>query len=413
MIVGLVLFLIVLIFFSAFTSSSETALFSLSPMKVRVFRDDASPRKKLVAQLLAQPRTLLVTIMILNVLMNISIQNVVSNLFGSFNSWLLSVGVPLVITLILGEVIPKSLGLANNARLAYVSAPFLHFSKKILLPLRVLLEMVASRVSSVMFFFLKKEKDLSSDELHITLKRSHKIGVLSEDESELIRGYLHLQEENVKELMRPKEEILFYDFNQPHDQLLHIFIDQECTRVPVCVEDLDNLKGIISAKDFFLAPAIENKDQVKELIQKPYYVAESMSAESLLHEFYRRQESIAIVVDEYGTISGLITLEDLFEEVIGEIVDRRDAKKLYTRSGSDVIIASGKLELFELEELFGCEFESEHSMLTIGGWLTEKIGDIPKSGTKHIEGDFLFHVLHSDPNRVRRVYIRRMHPGKE
>ena len=123
---------------------------------------------------------------------------------------------------------------------------------------------------------------------------------------------------------------------------------------------------------------------------------------------YERKEPIALAVDEYGSISGLISLEDLVEKVVGEIADARDAKSRYTRSGEDVIIASGKLELAEFEELFGKALSSENNMVTIGGWLTERMGDIPKTGTKYTADGFFFHVLAADPTRVRRIYIRRL-----
>ena len=133
-----------------------------------------------------------------------------------------------------------------------------------------------------------------------------------------------------------------------------------------------------------------------------------MTAESLMQQMYQKKESLAVVVDEYGSISGIIAFEDLVEVVVGEIVDRRDTKSLYTKSKSDVIIASGKLELSELEEIFPVTLYSPNNMVTIGGWLTEQLGDIPKAGTKYVTNDFLFHVLASDATRVRRVYIRRL-----
>jgi putative hemolysin len=120
-----------------------------------------------------------------------------------------------------------------------------------------------------------------------------------------------------------------------------------------------------------------------------------------------RNHEVAMVVDEYGSITGLICYEDLVEVVIGEIADRRDEKKLYTRSGKNVIITSGKLELSEFEEIFGVGLSSANNMMTVGGWLTEQLGDIPKSGSNFQIGDFFFHILAADPNRIVRLYIRK------
>lgn len=407
----LIVFLIVLLFFSAFFSASETALFSLSSMKVKSFKQDKDPKKRLIATLLSNPRDLLVSIIIFNIAVNILVQNVVSSIFGDFSKWALNVGVPLGLTLLFGEVIPKSIGLANNERLSYFVAPWMNRAKNALLPVRRLFTTITNVVSRCMFFFLKKEEEISVDELQHALKTSRQFGVLNEEEAELVHGYLNLQESSVKELMRPREEMIFFDLEEPLTRLIHLFVDQECSRIPVCKENLDGIVGIMTSRLFFLhRPTLQNTEDLLPILKKPYFVPESISAQTLLRQMYDRKESLAIVVDEYGSISGLIALEDLVEVVVGEIADRRDQKNRYTRSGDDVIIASGKLELLEFEEIFGVALESEN-VVTLGGWLTEQLGDIPKSGTKYLTDDFLFHILSADHNRVRRVYIRRLKPS--
>ena len=384
-------------------------------MKTKVFKQDSDKRKQLVASLLASPRDLLVTILMLNVLVNILVQNVVSNIFGDQSHWALNVGLPLALTLIFGEVIPKSIGLANNAQLSYRVAPIMNTAKKLLFPIRVVLGYVTQKVSRVLFF-LQREQEISIDELQHALKASRDYGVLNHEEAELIRGYLKLEEQSVKELMRPREEVLFFDREEPLERLIHLFVDQECSRIPICKESLDNIVGIMTSRLFFIhREAIRQVADLQPILKKPFFVPESMGAKALLKQLYDKEESLAIVVDEYGSVSGIIALEDLVETVVGEIVDRRDEKSRYTKSSSDVVIASGKLELAEFEELFDIPLHSENNMVTLGGWLTEQLGDIPKAGTKYVTPDFLFHVLASDATRVRRVYIRRLkaQPPKE
>jgi len=405
----LILILILLICGSAFFSSSETALFSLSPMQVQAFRKAKDPRKKLVAKLLDSPRNLLITLIMINVILNILVQNVVSNIFGDLSGWVLNVGVPLSLTLVFGEFIPKSIGIANNMRLGpHVSKPLFHVSK-IFHPIRKGILRLTSIISRMMFFFLHKEKDISTDELQHALRTSRATGVLAEDEAELMRGYLNLQESIAKEFLRPREEVLYFEIQEPLPKLIHLFVDQECTRIPICDGGIDNVIGIMTSGQFFLHSAsLETSKDIVPLLKKPFFVPESTSAQILLNQMYEKQESMAIVVDEYGAFSGLISLEDLVEAVVGEIFDRRDEKARYTRSGEDVVIASGKLEIMELENLFDISLKSENHMVTVGGWLTEKVGDIPKSGYKLEWEGLLFHVLSSDVKRVRRVYIRRI-----
>ncbi len=407
--VNLIVLLCILLFISGFFSASETSLFSLSSLKVKAFKTNSDPKKRLVSELLSSPRDLLVTIIMVNIAVNILIQNVSSSLFGEKSNWLLNVGVPLALTLVLGDVVPKSIGLVNNAQISYRVAPIMYFFQRMLRPIRAALVAVTSVIARVLFFFLKKEEEISIDELQHALKTSRQYGVLQAEEAELIRGYLALQESTVKERMRPREEVLFFNLDEPLSRLVHLFVDQECSRIPVCKEGLDQILGVMTSRQFFIhRESIASVDDLPPILEKPFFVPETVAAKVLLRQFYDRQESFAIVVDEYGSVSGLISLEDLVETVIGEIADRRDEKNLYTLSGDDVIIASGKMELSDLEKIFDIPFISKNNMVTVGGYLTEKMGDIPKSGSKLITDDCLFHVLAADPTRVRRVYIRRM-----
>ena len=407
----LIIFLVVLILISGFFSGSETALFSLSAMKVKAFKKERQGKRRLVARLLGSPKDLLVTIILINVVVNILIQNVVSNLFGD-GSWLLNVGIPLILVLVFGEFIPKSLGIANNQKVAPLVAPILAGAAWVLSPVRKFFTSMTQVISSLMFFFLKREREISVDELQHALKSSKQTGMLNSDEAELVDGYLQLEGATVKEFLRPRDEALFFDIDDPLERLLHLFVDQECSRIPVCIGDFDHVLGIITARDFFLYRSkIHTSSDLKAFLKKPFYVPESLSAKNLIEQMDEKEESFAIVVDEYGATSGLISFEDLVEVVVGEIVDRRDEKSLFTRSGSDVIIASGKLELAEFEEVFGIPLKSSSTMVTIGGWLTEQLGDIPKAGVKFSTKEFLFHVLTADQTRVKRVYIRRLKRG--
>ena len=401
--------LVLLLLSSAFFSCSEVALFSLSSMKVKVFRADADQRKQLVAHLLSSPRDLIITILVLNVITNILFQNVISSLFGAFSAWILHIGLPLVLTLIFGEMIPKSIGLANNDAISYRVAPCIYRLQKFFLPIRKVLVAITQFLMRLLFFFLKKEPDLSVDELEYALKASRQLGVLNEEEAELIQGYLQLSESQVKELMRPRADILFFDLEEPLTKLVRMFVDQQCSRVPICQKNLDSVIGIMTSQIYFLHK--EKLHQPKDMIailQKPFFVPEMTSAPMLLRQMLDRLEFLALVVDEYGSVSGLIALEDLVETVVGEIADARDEKADYTSSGKGIIIASGKLELSEFEKIFGIALPSINNMITLGGWLTEQIGDIPKAGFKHTAHGFLFHVLASDHKRVRRIYVRQL-----
>lgn len=405
----LVSLLILFTLASAFFSTSETTLFSLSPTQTRLFQRSRLPQRKLIAELLQQPRSLLVTILMMNVLVNLLIQNTASSLFAAAPGWLLKVGLPLVLTLFFGEIIPKSIALPNNERLAPIIAPPIGFLHWLIAPLRRLITTVTSYLSRFMFFFLRREKEISHAELQHALALSQEHGLLSREEAELISGYLKIQDVGIKELMRPREDILWYDLQEPLAELTRLFTEEQVSRLPVCDGGIENLLGVIEADLYFVhRHQIDDPSHLAPFLRRPLYVPESMAARSLLSKLDEKREALALVVDEYGSISGLITREDLVEVIVGEIVDRRDETLLYTRANRDVVIASGKLELDDFNELFNCPLESESHLVTLGGWLTEQMGAIPPVGAKLVTEDYLFHVLASDPNRIRRIYVRRL-----
>lgn len=401
--------LALLTFLSGYFSASETALFSLSSMRIKAYRDDSNPRRRLIAQLVLQPRDLLVTVFMLNTLINILIQNVSSNMGGPSGSWEFKVVLPLVLTLLLGEVIPKYIGLQNNVSLSYFVAPTIDFLQRILQPVRRLVIAVTTPISRGMFFFLKKEESLTREELTHVLEASEALGVMTSDEAELVWGYLDLQEMLVKELMRPREDMLCYDIQEPLSKLQHLFVNQERSRIPVYDKQIDTMLGIMSAKQFLLHQNQFSKpDDLRPFLLKPFYVPENTPVRNLLRRFEEINQEMAIVVDEYGTIAGLITREDIIEVVVGKVMEQHDQKSLYTSAGENEIIASGKLELAVFNEIFDVDIISEHNMATIGGWLIEQIGEIPKSGTKFTTDQFLFQILAAEPRRIRRLYVRKL-----
>ncbi len=403
--------LVFLLMISALLSGSETALFSLSSLKVRLLKKDPTWRKRLVAELLSKPKELLVTILIVNVAMNILIQNVISNVFEPSSNWFITVGIPLLLTLFFGEAIPKSIAISRNLKVSVATAPILYTIRTIITPIRKLLTKVALKISRVVFFFLRPEREISYDELKYALITSQERGVISRDEAKLIHGALKIDEAHVKGIMSARSEILMYDISDPIDKLLYTFVDEECSQVPVVQGTIDQVIGIITSANFFVHRShIKTGDDLRQFLKEPLFIPETISARKLLINFHAAKETIALVVDEYGQISGLVTKEDVVELVIGQIEDKRDEEVLYTRQGDDVIICSGKLELAFLEELFDTSFDHAKNAVTIGGWLTEKEGDIPISGAKIVTNDFLFHILASSKSRVDKIYIRRLKP---
>lgn len=395
----------VLIATSAYVSCSEIALFSLPQAKVKAYKKSKDTRQKLIAKLLEKSRDLIVTVFLVNTLVNILLQNVLSSYFFH-NSWWLKVGAPFVLILILGEIIPKYIAIIKNETIAYFVSPVIDVLTNLTRPICKTIVSITQPVSRAMFFFLKKEEEMTTDELQHVVEKSKESGIVGMDEAELLSGYLHLQTTLVKELMWPKEDILFYDKNAPLTKLIHLFVDEKCTRLPICDTDLDHVLGVISSNDFLIhRDKIKEPQDILKIMVKPFYIPETTPANLAIRRFDQKNESFALVVNEYGALSGLITYEDIIEVVVGEIKDARDQNPLYIKQSERAIVASGKLELSEFNQIFHAHLESEHHLMTIGGWLVEKLGDIPKAGKKFETDDFFFQILASSPNKIKKVYI--------
>jgi putative hemolysin len=408
-IITFTIILTLLTFASAYCSGSEAALFSLSPMQVKAYRFDPDARKKQIALLLHHPTNLLVTVFMLNTLVNIVLQNVASHYFGNEGSWVLKVGIPLILTLFFGEIIPKDLCLKNNVKFSYYVVPSIIFFHQLLRHVRKATVAITLPISKILFFYLKKEESISEQELSHVLKTSEEHGVLHPEEAKLVRGYLELQNAVVKEIMCPKEDVLYYEIGESLSRLIYLFVDQECSRIPVCRGGLDQILGVITAKNFFLyRDELFVAEDVQKILDKPFYIPETTPIRVLMQKFDETEQVIALVVDEYGMITGLVSQEDIAEVVIGEITDRRDQNPLFTKAGKEEIIASGKLEIEEFNTIFNTELSNTSHMITIGGWLTDKLGEIPKGGSSFQMEGFLFQTLAADPNRIRRIYIRKI-----
>lgn len=410
-----ILFIALLTFSSAFFSASEVALFSLPSHAVRAYAKETDPRKLLVYKLLSRSRDLLVTIFILNTVVNILLQNSISSLVGPSASWLWKVGVPLVLTLVLGEVVPKLIALKNNRSLSLLVAPWVAFLQTFISPFRTFFIRVTTPLSRMLFFFLKEEETTSRDELNHMLHESLKQGILHKEEVEIINGYLDFRTIQVRELMQPREEILSFDLSHPLKELDALFIEQQLSLVPIHRGEINRPLGILSAQDYFLhRESLSQGEDLIPLLKPLLFLPETACGPAALHTLEEKEQYLSLVVDEYGSITGLITYEDLIEQVVGDIEDRRDLHPDFTKLQDDVLIASGKLELDEFEKLFGVALHSPHGKVTLGGWLTDELGEIPKTGQRLETDQFLFQVLAADPNRVRRVYIRKLSiPGAE
>ena len=408
------LLFILLLLGSALVSGSEVAFFSLSNEDLESIADEETKNGKHVARLLRSPKQLLSTILILNNLINIAIVTLTTfvswSIFGMNATGIVvimiqTIGVTFAIVFF-GEIVPKVY--ANKAKIEFslIMAPTINFFSTILKPISLFLMAISNLIERKIE---KKGYSLSVDELNQALE------ITTEDapneEKDILRGIVNFGTLSVKQVMRSRMEITAVDTEMDFHELMDKINKSGYSRIPVYHETIDNIEGILYIKD--LLPYIERDENFawKELIRKSFFVPENKRVDTLLKDFQQKRVHMAIVVDEYGGTSGLVTLEDLIEEIIGEINDEFDDKDdmFFQEIDSSTFIFEGKISLndfckkLDLDSQIFDDVKGESESL--GGLLLELNNKLPKNGTKiHFEY-FEFTILAVDVRRIKKVKV--------
>ncbi|HNV86654.1 MAG TPA: hemolysin family protein [Candidatus Omnitrophota bacterium] len=399
---------LILLIASAFFSAAETAIFSLSPIERRRILQAHPKKGKIVQYLLERPRRTLITILIGNNLVNILGSAVVSLLAIRFFGKL-GVGVAIalftVLLIIFGEIIPKALAVRHNERISSGMAYALHFIAKILFPIREAVRWITDWTLSFLVREKVRETDRISDrELQSLIQIGAEEGVLDQDEAKRLSKLFELGERSVNEIMTPRTEMIAFDIQQSRDDLEFLLRNYHYTHIPVYQENLDNILGVIFAQEVMLY----SERSIRQLLRDPYHVPETKRIDELLFEMRKTKVHCALCVDEYGGTAGLVTLEDILEEIFGEIYDEyAQEEKKVARTGKDECLVDGLILLKDFNEIMGTEFVSEGSE-TLGGFIFEQLGRIPKLKEAVKIGHFIFEVRELDKQRIAKIFAKKV-----
>jgi len=321
--------LAVLIALSAFFSGSETALFSLSKIRVKRLQMENKANSKLVAHLLDNPTKLLISILIGNMLVNIlassSASVLATRLLGDRGLGF-SVAIMTFFILVFGEITPKSIAISNAESFSLRVVGYVNIFSKAVLPIRKILGFITN-------FFLKKfslafklKKDqffLTEEGLEKAINLGRREGVFDIDEEKMFKGVFKFGDKKAKDVMRPRSRIIAFDAKTPLEKIKEVVSKKEIARIPIYVEKLDNILGILYAKDLLIALRNNPSIDIKEILRKPLYISKDTKLDELLRELRSKRMHMALVKDE-ARLTGLVTLEDLLEEIIGEIKDLKE-----------------------------------------------------------------------------------------
>ncbi|MDZ7330527.1 MAG: hemolysin family protein [candidate division KSB1 bacterium] len=373
-----ILFVILALLLSAFFSSSETAFLSASRLKIEVLHRRKIKGAKLVYNFIKQPESFIVTALIGNNFSNVLFTSlIVLILRGSVQDFMLVI-ISTGLLLIFAEIIPKVIAWEFANQLILSFGRLLYFYKIIFSPLSYLLIGLSNFL--MRRFKISDEKSipqiLTRSDVQKYIYESEKYGIIESEEREIISRIFDLRTTRVKETMVPRTEIIAMSIESSIDDLIDKINETGVSRLPIYDKDIDNIVAVVYAKDLFFNPK-----ELKEICEEILYVPETKSAFELLKEFQRQKISIAVVLDEYGGTAGLVTLEDLIEELFGEIYDEFDLdhEPMYIMEDERTIKVVGQAEVDELNEKFGLEIE-EGDYTTIGGFITDKLGRIPHPG---------------------------------
>ncbi len=404
------LVVLILLFCSAFISGSEVAFFSLSPGDKNNLENKKTKAHKRALKLLQTPERLLSTILVINNLVNVGIvilaAYISSQLFDFTHNpvlgFILEVGVITFILLLFGEIIPKVYATRENIRFVLLMAAPLQFFGKIFKPVTWLLLNLSG------LFKRKGHKSaFSKVELNdaITIASSE-----SKEDEKILKGIVKFGDIEVSEIMKPRIDIVAIDIKTPFSEVMPQIIKSGYSRIPVYSESFDQVQGVLYIKDLLPHFHKPNSFSWQSLIRPPYYVPEPKRINELLEEFQTKKIHLAIVIDEYGGTSGIITLEDILEEIVGEIPDEYDNHDLQFEKISDSeYVFEGKTQLndfFKVLEIDSDPFEDVRGESdTLAGLILEIAGEIPDKGFSVDFGNFQFKIDAADKRRIKKIHV--------
>ncbi|MBF0380502.1 MAG: HlyC/CorC family transporter [Magnetococcales bacterium] len=401
---------------SGFFSGSETALFSLNQTQLEQMEMDRNPRIGLVRTLLNEPRRLIVTILIGNELVNVSASvisaTLVMQLMGGEEKWWVNIFIMLPILLLFGEITPKTLAMKHNVRFASTVTPFLEIFAKYITPLRIAIRYIADKLTTLLIGKQRSKGNIITEDMVRTLAvQAADEGALDKTERQFIDNIFDFGNKTVMELMTPRSNMFMISIDTPVNQIVKKLHTASPTRVPVYQNKSDNIIGIIHVRDL-MDPNIKlaqlDTEGIKSLLRKPMFVPKSKSVTDLFFKFRKQRLSIAMVLDEFGGIIGLVTMDDLLGAIFGSLqhVPEPDGEATLDVNGVSVVEVDGDMTIAKFNKTMKSDL-SRNIATTIGGWLLHRVGELPEEGCIVKADGWKFTIVKVAKNRILAIECRR------
>lgn len=399
------------ILFSAFFSGVETALMSLNMAKVKALANQGKKGSKALYRIKQNPHRLIITILVGNNLVNIfaaSLATVIfTEMFGS-NGMGIATGVMTFLILVFGEIVPKTIAINKAEKISLIVAGPIEALSYVLHPLIIFLDAIARTLSKVAG--AKDENQLSDEELKTIVTMGKEEGLLSNEAAEMMHNVLEF-EGRVTKIMTPEPDVRMIDGKKSLRNIISYVVKMPYSRYPVYLKNRDNVVGILDVDD--VLKYVKNKKlsaKAKDVARKAYFVPESKEIEDLFSEFENKKIPLAIVVDEYGSVSGLVTLEDILEEIVGDIFDKSKGAKSYVKKiGKNILKVNAKANINDISKLIDLGFREKH-FTTIAGFIEHKLRRIPQKGEKIMLKKVSIEISEVTGRGIKEVIIRKVKP---
>lgn len=405
-----------LLLLSAFFSGSETALFAANKLRIRHLHEEGNRRAGVVRRLLEEPGRVLTALLVGNNIVNVAASvlatAILVQLFGASRGPLYSLLIMTVLLLIVGEITPKTFAAKYADRVALLVGRLVHAVTVVLSPVIWLL----SRISNLIVRPLGGRVNLASplvteEEIRLLVKMGEEAGVVEEAERQMIHSIFEFGDTVVREVMVPRIDIVCVEDTTTLDGLLRVILEKGYSRLPVYHETIDQIVGVVYVKDLLShLKAAHYALPVREVMRPAYFIPESKRLDDLFKEMRRKRQPMATVVDEYGGTAGLVTIEDLLEEIVGPILDEYDVEeKLFEAVNENVAVIDGRMSIEEVNELMSLELPVGE-VDTISGYVYSLLGHMPAAGESVTAGDVEIVVEKVEGHRIARVRISKRVP---
>lgn len=408
--IALLCILLVLLFLSAFFSSAETAMTTMNKMRLRMLVEEGNKKALVLDKVLGNSRKMLSTVLIGNNIVNIAASSI-ATIFTQriFSDWFISIGVGVLTLLIIifGEIIPKTIANMHSEALSLTYAKPIYALMIVLTPIIFILNLFSTFILKI--FRVKvnlNSKSITEDELRTIMDVSQEEGIIESEELDIINNVFDFGGTCAKDIMVPKVDITMVPIDITYDELLNIVKEDKFTRMPVYKENTDNVVGIINIKDLLINKVDSNNFDIKELMREPHFTYAPKELNDLLIEMRGNDAGMCIVLDEYGQAEGLITLEDIIEEIIGEIRDEFDEAEEHVvrQIGDNQYIVEGSINLDDFNEQLDTDIDSE-TYESLGGLIIEQLERLPKKGDTVTIDNCKLTVIKMDDKRIDSVKV--------